>query len=318
MHRQTIILGGGLSGMVAALAVQAQGQLATLIEVKRRLGGAQHSLARDGFIFDDGSMAFAPWRDEVALELLRRLGLPPEQTLFDLETGGQAFRQGSAVLLEAIERQLSLPRLMRMAVSSVGEIEGGLLGVCLENGLTLSCERLILALPARQAGRVLAGYQDEAARLLLDYRYDSLQRLSLGYSQAPRLLSRDDLPEDMGYVAVHSTRQRCPKGGALLQVVLRLDVQRASGQALLERVCQELGLPLPDAWHAATWETADAITPYEPRFAERLARLRACLPPRLALVGSDYVLPPSRHLHLPLLDARLALAWSQAHRVAAI
>ena len=316
MHRQTIILGGGLSGMMAALAVQAQGQQATLIEVKRRLGGAQHSLDRGGFIFDGGPMAFAPWQDETALALLDRLGLPAQEALFDLETGGQGFRAGSAALLDAIERQLAVPRLMRMAVSSVGEIEGGLLGVCLENGLVLSCERLIVALPAHQAGRALAGYRDEAARLLLGYRYDHLQRLSLGYARAAHLPRQGDLPQDMGYVAIHSTRQRCPQGGALLQVVLRLEAQRASGQVLVERVCHELALPLPDAWHAAVWQTADSITPYEPDFAEQLARLRSSLPPRLALVGSDYVLPPQRQLHLPRLDLRLALAWSEASRVA--
>jgi protoporphyrinogen oxidase len=319
MHRQTVIIGGGLSGLVAALAVQAQGQQATLIEVRRRLGGAQHSLSRDGFIFDEGPMAYASWQDETALALLERLGLPAEQALFDLETGGQGFRQGGAALVQALVGQLRVPRLMRMAVSSVGALEEtreGLLGVCLENGLMLSCERLILALPAPQAGRVLAGYQDEAARALLAYRYDSLQRLSLGYAQAVPLLSLGDLPEDMGYVAIHSTRQRCPAGGALLQVALRLEAERATGQVLVERVCQELGLPMPAAWHAATWANADPITPYEPGFAERLARLRAGLPPRLALVGSDYVPPPARHLHLPRLDSRLALAWSEASCVA--
>jgi len=318
MHRKIIIVGAGLSGLVAAWAVQAQGQQATLIEVKRRLGGGQHSLAQGGFIFDSGPMAYAAWQDASALELLARLGLPPQEALFELETGGQGFRAGSAALLGALSRQISLPRLMRMAVSSVGEIEHGLLGVCLENGLMLSCERLILALPAQQAGRLLAGYQDEAARLLLAYRYDTLQRLSLGYQQAERLLSLADLPQDMGYVAIHSTRQRSPAGGALLQVALRIAPQRASGLVLVERLCQELGLPAPDAWHAASWDSADPISPYEPGFTEQLAALRASLPAPLALIGSDYTAPPTRDLHLPRLDARLALAWSEAARIASL
>ncbi|MGH3240348.1 MAG: hydroxysqualene dehydroxylase HpnE [Spirillospora sp.] len=52
------IVGGGLAGITAALAVQEAGLRATLYEARPRLGGATHSFDRDGRTVDNGQHIF--------------------------------------------------------------------------------------------------------------------------------------------------------------------------------------------------------------------------------------------------------------------
>ncbi|MFN8450185.1 MAG: hypothetical protein U0521_16770 [Anaerolineae bacterium] len=70
--------------------------------------------------------------------------------------------------------------MKRMAVSSVGLIEASL-GICLENGLLLDARAVIVTAPARYAEHMLRTLAPDAALLLVDYRYDPVVRVSLGY-----------------------------------------------------------------------------------------------------------------------------------------
>jgi hydroxysqualene dehydroxylase len=67
------VIGGGLAGIAAALDCTAAGAHVTLLEVRRRLGGAAYSFERDGLQIDNGQHVFlrscAAYRD-----LLDRLG----------------------------------------------------------------------------------------------------------------------------------------------------------------------------------------------------------------------------------------------------
>jgi squalene-associated FAD-dependent desaturase len=53
-----IVLGGGLAGITAALDCAAAGAGVTLLEVRRRLGGAAYSVRRDGLEMDNGQHVF--------------------------------------------------------------------------------------------------------------------------------------------------------------------------------------------------------------------------------------------------------------------
>ncbi len=71
--RRVLVVGGGLAGIVAALDCAAAGANVTLVEVRRRLGGAAYSFERDGLRMDNGQHVFL--RCCVAYRaLLARLG----------------------------------------------------------------------------------------------------------------------------------------------------------------------------------------------------------------------------------------------------
>jgi hydroxysqualene dehydroxylase len=53
-----VVLGGGLAGITAALDCAAAGAQVTLVEVRRRLGGAAYSFERDGLEIDNGQHVF--------------------------------------------------------------------------------------------------------------------------------------------------------------------------------------------------------------------------------------------------------------------
>ncbi len=68
-----VVIGGGLAGITAALDCSAAGARVTLLEVRRRLGGAAYSFERDGLQMDNGQHVFL--RSCLAYRaLLERLG----------------------------------------------------------------------------------------------------------------------------------------------------------------------------------------------------------------------------------------------------
>jgi len=283
MPSDVVIIGGGLSGLAAAYELEQHKLDYTLIEVKRRLGGSIRTIEQDGFRFD--SMPFA-LVDNLEAEWLAALGL--QDALFSLEDG-IAFKQGHAALIDALAQRLIAPRLMRMAVSSIGELENGRFSICLENGLLLDAATIIIAIPARYAEHLFYGYITELTEALLDYRYDSIQRVSLGYHAAdvPPLLH----PPDMAYVSMQRTDHpsRVPQGGVMLQFGLRIDPQRTeTSNSLVQFLTQQFDLPQPLSAHISYWAEADPISCYDDRHAAWIKNIRDKLPQGIVLIGSDY------------------------------
>src|SRR5438552_18800073 len=85
--RRVVVIGGGLAGIAAALDCAASGAHVTLVEVRRRLGGAAYSFERDGMQIDNGQHVFmrccgayrallARLGSERSVSLQRRLDVP--------------------------------------------------------------------------------------------------------------------------------------------------------------------------------------------------------------------------------------------------
>ena len=70
---EVIVLGGGLAGITAALDCAEAGRSVTLVEVRRRLGGAAYSFEREGLQMDNGQHVFLRCCDAYRA-LLERLG----------------------------------------------------------------------------------------------------------------------------------------------------------------------------------------------------------------------------------------------------
>jgi uncharacterized protein with NAD-binding domain and iron-sulfur cluster len=124
---RAVVIGGGLAGITAAIALAEQGAQVTLLEAKPRLGGATCSFNRDGLIVDTGQHVFL--RCCTAYRgLLDQLGVTdraPLQRRFDvtvLAPGAQARLRRSALpaplhLLTALSRYRFLSFAQRSRVS---------------------------------------------------------------------------------------------------------------------------------------------------------------------------------------------------------
>jgi squalene-associated FAD-dependent desaturase len=120
---KTVVVGGGLAGLTAAIALAEQGAQVTLLEAKPRLGGATCSFNRDGLIVDTGQHVFL--RCCTAYRgLLDKLGVTehaPIQPRFDatiLAPGGRKARLRRTALPGPLHM---LPALLRYRFLSLAE-----------------------------------------------------------------------------------------------------------------------------------------------------------------------------------------------------
>ncbi len=120
---KAVVVGGGLAGLTAAIALAEQGAQVTLLEAKPRLGGATCSFNRDGLIVDTGQHVFL--RCCTAYQgLLAQLGMTahaPIQPRFDariLAPGGRQARLRRTALPGPLHM---LPALLRYRFLSLAE-----------------------------------------------------------------------------------------------------------------------------------------------------------------------------------------------------
>src|SRR5690606_13470093 len=89
--REVVIIGGGLTGLAAAWALEQVGARYRLIELKGRLGGSAGSTRVDGFLLDNGPSLVdrdGDWR------FLADLGLSDALTPSDTAPDRLIFRDG--------------------------------------------------------------------------------------------------------------------------------------------------------------------------------------------------------------------------------
>jgi protoporphyrinogen oxidase len=283
----TVIIGGGLTGLAAAYELEQQHTPYTLIEVKNRLGGSIVTERRDGFVLDGGPMAIpgaGNW------PLLEELGLADATYSLGDQPGGHyfAFKAGTQALVDALSKRLTGTVMRRMAVSSLGEIEGQY-AICLENGLMLTAHALIVAAPARYAERMFRTLQPEISERLFNYTYDTITRVSLGY-RCDEMKYPPELPWDMAIASFHWTDHpsRVPSDHLLLQLGIRIPRERATPEALLHTLQTELNWPTPVVTRVDTWPEADPLTCLMPGHEANMDAIEHLLPDGVALVGSDY------------------------------
>ncbi len=306
MTAATIVIGAGLSGLGAASELLRRGLSCALIEVRARPGGSICSERRDGFVLDGGPFAFeretactqqpSPWPEAAFIELQQQEG---GRRLF-------ALRDGSEALVMALSESLPTGALLtRMAVSSLGEVGTGF-AICLENGMVLTAPAIIVAAPARHAWRMLYSLRPQVGAALRDFRYDSITRVSLGYRRADIPLPVP-APPDTGFAFCHWTEHesRVPPDHVLLQMGLRMVPPHVPPQQLIAELQANMGWPPTHAVARVDhWPESHCLEVHAPDHAERMAALRAQLPPGLALIGSDYGAP------------RLEDRWRQGRRAA--
>lgn len=281
-----LVLGGGLTGLSAALELQRIGLPYTLIEVKPRLGGAIASEKREGFAFDGGPFLLERYAD---WPWLAEHGLNDAVRHFAPYRDGELvyFEGGTQQLTDALVARLTGVVLTRMAASSIGPLDDTL-GVCLENGVLRRADAVIVAIPARYAAHLLYDLAPEAAVLLDDFRYDPVARVSLGCRRADLPAA---LPEADGtrikFLHAFTLPGRVPEGGVYVRAGVRVQPGESEAE-WIEIVRSLIGRAEPVAAWARYWPEADPLTSRLPEFAGTLRAIRAVLPARVALCGSDY------------------------------
>lgn len=282
MH-DVVIVGGGLTGLAAAYELEKAKIPYTLIEVKRRLGGSIQTLRQDNLVLDGAAFAITPELQQHPL--IAELGL--HDAFFELSDAAIGFKNGTETLIQALAEKLTAPRMMRMAVSSIGELDNQHFGICLENGLLLDAKALILALPARYAERLFYGYITPITELLLPYKYAALVRASLVLP----MNANSQLPE-AAFIHTTCDSSRVPQGSLLKQLGIRYAGTTQDSDhilTLVDTMLQPYGLK---SHYTHYWAEADPC--YEPDHAQTMTAVRELLPPGIVLIGSDYTLSPPR------------------------
>jgi protoporphyrinogen oxidase len=306
-----LVLGGGLSGLAAAWALEQRGIGYAIVEVKDRLGGSIITTEHAGYTLDGTHFMLEKNGD---WPFLGELGLPDSALV---QVGRYrmghlvCFRHGTETLVRALAAQVRAPLLLRMAAASIGPLPDGRWGVCLENGVLLTARAVIVALPARYAARVLASWQPEAAFFLGSVAYEPTVRVSAGFAAAdvPGLPANSDtLKVDWAvrdprirFVHAYTLPDRVPQGGRLLRVGVRVEggesepptpeaveAAAALGRAVITdgaRVLNAAAEPVFTAAHF--WPEADPLGLGVPEQVRGMAVLKAALPPTLAVIGSD-------------------------------
>ncbi len=286
--RDVVIIGGGISGLAAARELQRLQIPYRLIEVKKRLGGSVVSERREGFVLDGGAFAFH--RDE-DWAFLNELGLQDALCpVFDSHKRDLvAFANGTQSVVDALAKDLTGTFIHRMAVSSIGTLDGKFT-LCLENGLMWESAAVIVAAPARHAERMFRTLTPELSLALLDYGYDTITRVSIGYK-------KDDMPVPPRFpwdVAIPfytwtDDSHRVPPDHILLNVGVRMLPKAVAADAIVQELHREIkaqGQPIIS--RLDYWEDADPLPPHLPNFKQKMDALKQMLPAGIGLVGSDY------------------------------
>lgn len=299
--RDVVIIGGGLSGLAAVNELQQHGLDCTLIEVKNRLGGSIQSVRAGGFIFDTGVMCHTLTDPAWFMDYLSQIGLRDTTILLEDQI---AFKHGTGSLVDALADNLSMPVMYRMAVSTVGQMDDGRYSICMENGMVLDASALLIAAPARYAERILYPLVPEISLQLLDYEYETITRVSLGYADGePPHTAADDRVVSLDCLT-HPAR-----GGTIIQAGLRFSADDLVADGKLTAV---LGLPArADASYIATWRESDPVMWRDPQHPAVIHQIMKQLPPGVALVGSDYI-PTHAPPHL---DERIRQGIEGARRL---
>ncbi len=224
-----------------------------------------------------------------AWDFLPELGLEDALVSYGRYRDGELvyFRDGTQTLIDALASRITAPVLRRMAVSSIGRLDAEHFGICLENGVMLDARAVIVTAPARFTEHMLYSLDPEIALALLDYRYDPVVRVALGYRQA-------DLPplpplEDCKFVETFTLPERVPADHVLIRAgVKRLSATIETPAEALERVKSGDQRAAVVEWAAYLAEETDPLTRYLPEHSAVMQLIEERLPAGVALAGSDY------------------------------
>ena len=309
--RDVVVIGGGLSGLAAAYELNRKDIAFTIIEVKPRLGGSIRSEAQQGFLLDAGDMLHQIENADYFTTFLHQIGLDGAVTP---TVDGYLFNNGTDDLIDALSQTFSTPVMYRMAVSTLGWLDNDRCSICLENGMLLDARAVIVAAPARHAERMFYTLVPEISELLLDYPYEPVVQVSLGYRNVDAdlfsLVPPIESPVRMVQATIHPARVSAE--GLLLHVDMRYDPEAGVPQDPITKVSRLMNWSVQPATSLAqVWPEAKPVSWQKAEHITMMKAIASHLPPNVALCGSDYL----SLRHAPTLEGRIRQGIAAAHRV---
>jgi protoporphyrinogen oxidase len=156
--------------------------------------------------------------------------------------------------------------------------------------MVIQAAALIVAAPALYAERIFYTFVPEISQHLLDFHYDSITRVSLGYRQA-EIVQPVEPPPDAGYAfdCWTDSEYRVPPGHVLVQVGLRYAPGDTPPETIIAELQKDMGWP--DTHVVARvnhWPESHCLTVHDPTHDDTMTAIDALLPEGVALAGSDY------------------------------
>lgn len=314
--RDVVIIGGGVTGLAAARELDRAGIRGTLIEVKPRLGGSITSLSREDFILDAGPMLTL---DSPDAPFLTELGLQDQVAVVREDEDGAylAFKSGTGKLIEALAAGLRHTFMMRMAVSTIGRMDytpDSRFSICMENGMVLDTRAIIVTAPARYAERIFHTLKPEISYRLLDYRYDSIARVSLGYRRedAPVIPAEPHPDYPVSYIHSLTLPERVPPDHVLIQAGVRYDPAKGLSPDVVGELAALMNWKLnPVVEEVSIWGETEPLMWLDDNHSATMQTIQHLLPDGVALAGSDYVITD----HRPTLQERISAGQQAARQI---
>jgi protoporphyrinogen oxidase len=204
--------------------------------------------------------------------------------------------------------------MMRMAVSSLGRMDttpNARFRICMENGMVLDAKAIIVTAPARYAERIFHTLKPEISYRLLDYRYDSIARVSLGYPAAQIGSIPHEPPPDYPISYLHQVThpERVPPGHVLIQAGIRYEPDKGIPPDVVGELAALMGWsPSPVVERVTHWKEADPLMWLDDGHAATMRLIGHLLPDGIALAGSDYIATGQR----PTLQDRITAGRAAA------
>lgn len=302
--RDVVVIGGGLSGLSACYELEKHNIRYTVIEVKPRFGGSIMSTTENGFTLDGGAFAV---QDSGDWSLLDELGM--DAPLIPFGEHALAFREGTESLINALTGKLTKGRLMRMAVSTIGWMDGRFT-ICMENGMMFDAGALIVAIPARYAERLFYTFVPEISQRLRNYHYDTILRVTLGYHKhdIPHPIVGEHIHQDVIYpfVLAMSHPARVPDAEHyLVQVGARFSPKSNPEHVIQETMDHFEWGQNPLIKRVSFWAEADPLSSKDDEHHDNMTAIRQALPDGISLIGSDYGEVHHAHIGVARIDDRI-------------
>ncbi len=273
MHKQIIIIGSGLAGLMAGRKLTAAGCEVLILDKGRRMGGRMATRRDQGWLFNHGAQ-FVTARSALFSQLCRTaerqqiLARWPESGRMHAFCGRPAMRD----LASFLGRGLAITQ--EIEISAIEQHRAGGFTLETQKGATFSCDHLIVTAPAPQTAALLRVASPLLAETAEKAVYAPCWTVMLGLDQTAGIVPVLQPPDGpIGWAACEAARPNGGPSGAVTihaaadfsQSCLEADPQQIISQLQAHYFSLQGGIsPVCHYARAHRWRYARVLRPAPP------------------------------------------------------